>query len=118
MTDTRPQPTEPGPGDWLDFTPPADDAAAIAAIDAIIRRQRIRRLHDRPTPWTFGEWLEWAEAVAVDKLARGEAFSIGTMASQPDRARVLVSVDRPDPRRTFRREIGARAADHIEEPGS
>jgi hypothetical protein len=109
MTETRTQPTEPEPGDWLDFTPSAD------AVAVITRRQRIRHLHDRPTPWTFGEWLEWAEAVAVDKLARGEAFSIAAMPSKPDRARVLVSVDRPDPRRTFRREIGARAADHIEE---
>jgi len=78
------------------------------------RRHRIRQLQARPSPWTFGEWLEWAEAVAADKLAAGEAFTIAAMASKPDRARMLADATHGlgD---TTRREIGTRAWNHTEE---
>jgi hypothetical protein len=82
--------------------------------DRAQRRQRIDTLTGRPSPWTFAEWLEWAEAVAADKLARGESFLIAAQASHPNRARSMTETTTAG-RYAFRWEIGARAAHHAEE---
>jgi hypothetical protein len=86
--------------------------------DRARRRQRIDTLTGRPSPWTFTEWLEWAEAVAADKLARAESFAVHATAHHPDRARVLIDQTWiADPETVaLRREIGRRALDHAESP--
>ena len=78
------------------------------------RRRRLAALDVRPAPWSFAEWLEWAEVVAAFKLARGEAFMIAANAAYPDRSRTMSDWSAAG-RYAIRYEIGARAARYVEE---
>jgi hypothetical protein len=93
--------------EWILYEPTPADLARV-------RRNRAARLQARPAPWTFAEWLEWAEAVAADKLARGESFLIAAQASHPTRARTLADMTTAG-RYALRQEIGSRAARMFEE---
>lgn len=75
------------------------------------RREELSRLHDRPTPWTDEMWRKWAAVSAADILDRGEAFAVGH-APGKGRSSVLVTGPFGDP---LTREIGSRAASHLEE---
>lgn len=72
---------------------------------------------DFPTPWTFQQWLEWAEWTAVRALRRGEAFGIAAQASHPNRSRVMWDATHfADPIRTaLYHEVGGRAMRELEE---
>lgn len=81
------------------------------------RREELERLKARPSPWTDEQWREWAAVAAADVLDRGYAAPRQPNGTYPvDRSfavagRCLVVGPGWD---AFIREIGSRAASHIE----